>query len=68
MKKGRRHYPIAAKAYRLAFGADSTLPAVFKRTIAQFLDEYSERMEEVTTPPWQGAYGHLATVPDRPRG
>lgn len=59
---------MAAKAYRLAFGADSTIAALFMRTIAQFLDEYSEQMIEVTTPAWQEAYGDLAPVSDGARG
>ena len=31
-------------------------------TIAQFLDKYSERMEKVTTPAWQEAYGDVCPV------
>lgn len=32
-------------------------------TIAQFLDQYSERMEEFTTAPWQEAYGEFSQAP-----
>jgi hypothetical protein len=46
----------------------SSASIVEDSTIAQFLDEYSERMEQVTTIPWQEAYGDLATVSDRARG
>jgi len=36
--------------------------------ITRFLDDYSERMEEVSGPAWQECYGDLASVPERVHG
>jgi MoaA/NifB/PqqE/SkfB family radical SAM enzyme len=65
-------HPCVLRELVKTYGAYPTYPdsksLVDDPAITQFLDQYSERMEEVTEPKWQECFGDLSPVAEKVHG
>ncbi len=64
-------HPCVLRELVKKYGAYPTYPGsrslIEDANLTRFLDEYSERMEEVTEPHWQEYFGDLSPVPESAR-